>query len=113
MDNFFIKKYHCVNIIKQLRVISNLLIKEDKIRDEWEENIITYLDKINYHGDIYEQEIICGIHNCYNNANHHSKMHSLYMKMYENALCANYEAVESIRNLIRCRKIALYLLSAV
>lgn len=113
MDNFFIKKYHYVNIIKQLRVIDDLLIKEDKIRDEWEENIISYLDKINYYGAVYEQELVCSINNCFKNANHHINMYSLYMKMYENALCANYEAVESIRNLIRCRKIALYLLSAV
>ena len=45
---------------------------------------------------------------CYDELKHYYNMHNTYMKLYENALQANYETVASIINIIRrCRFIEL------
>jgi hypothetical protein len=84
---------------QQLYLNATLLIEEDSIRDEWEENIKTYLEKIEHYNSIYEKAL------CYDELNHCYVMHNTYMKLYENALQANYETVASILNIIQRRKI--------
>ena len=92
-----------VDILRQQLTLNiNLLVAEDKNRDEWEENIKTYLKKIKHYNSIYENSL----HN--DSTKHYYNMHNKYMKMYKNALQANYETVSSIINIIRrCRMIEL------
>ena len=87
---------------QQLTLNINLLVAEDKIRDEWEEYLKTYLEKIKHYNAMYENSL------CYDELKHYYNMHNTYMKVYENALQANYETVASIINIIkRCRFIEL------
>ena len=87
---------------QQLTLNINLLVAEDKIRDEWEEYLKTYLEKIKHYNAMYENSL------CYDELKHYYNMHNTYMKLYENALQANYETVASIINIIRrCRFIEL------
>ena len=92
-----------INILQQQLTLNiNLLVAEDKNRDEWEENIKTYLEKIKHYNSMYENSL----HN--DSTKHYYNMHNTYMKMYKNALQANYETVSSIINIIkRCRMIEL------
>jgi len=87
---------------QQLTLNINLLVAEDKIRDEWEEYLKTYLEKIKHYNAMYENSLYDY------STTHYYNMHNTYMKLYENAIQANYETVASIINIIRrCRFIEL------